>query len=171
MAGVSGAPPIRGQFAAIALVRWQLFLNGMRSIRGRLEVVSRILMGVGFSIFGFGGAFGLGAAGWYFVSHNQIEALAILLWGIFIFWQLFPVMAHALAENIDSSYLLRFPLSYRAFFLIRMAYGSLEPATLVGLVWVLGMAIGIAFGSFGVFLWAVPVLLVFCRVSTFFSRA
>jgi ABC-2 type transport system permease protein len=170
MAGVNGDPSIRGQFAAIALVRWQLFLNSMRSIRGRLEIVSRIFMGVGFTVFGFGGACVLGAAAWYLVSHDQIEALAILLWAIFIFWQLFPVMAHALAENIDSSYLLRFPLSYRAFFLIRMAYGSLEPATLIGLLWVFGMTIGIAFASFGLFLWAAPVLLIFAAFNILFAR-
>ena len=170
MAGVTAQPSIRGQFAAIALLRWQLFLNSMRSIRGRLEIVSRIFMGIGFTVLGFGGALGFGFAGWYLVSHDQIELLALFLWGIFAFWQLFPVMAHALAENIDSSYLLRFPLTYRAYFWIRMAYGSLEPATLIGLLWVAGLTIGIAFGSFAMFWWAVPVLALFAVFNILFAR-
>ncbi len=170
MAGIAGAPPIRGQFAAIAKVRWQLFVNGLRSVRGRLEVVSRIFMGIGFAVLGCGGALAFGAGAWYLVSHKQIEAIAVLFWGIFVFWQLFPVMAHALTESVDLSNLLRFPLTYRAYFLIRMAYGSLEPATIVGLVWIAGMALGIAVASFSLFLWAVPVLLLFTAFNIFFAR-
>ncbi|MGA8035192.1 MAG: hypothetical protein WA823_19115 [Candidatus Acidiferrales bacterium] len=174
MAGVNSPPPmrpaIRGQFAAIALVRWQLLLNGMRTVRGRMEVVSRILMGFGFAVLGLGGATAMGAGAWYLTSRGQIEALALLFWGIFLFWQLFPVMAHALADNIDSSHLLRYPLTYRAYFLIRMAYGSLEPATFDGLFWIFAMGCGIAVASFRVFLWAAPVLLLFAAFNILFAR-
>jgi ABC-2 type transport system permease protein len=170
MAGVTSAPPIRGQFAAIALVRWQLFLNGLRTVRGRLEVVSRILMGFGFAVIGLGGATAVGGMAWFLTSREEIEALALVFWGIFLFWQLFPVMAHALADNIDSSHLLRYPLTFRAYFLIRMAYGSLEPATFVGLFWIFAMGCGIGFASFRLFLWAVPALLLFAAFNILFAR-
>ena len=42
VAGLIFSPEIRGQFAAIARVRWQLFVNSLRTIRGRLEVVARV---------------------------------------------------------------------------------------------------------------------------------
>ncbi len=102
----------RGQFAAIAQVRWQLFVNSLRTMRGRLEMVSRVFIGFGFTMGGLGGAFGVAAASWYFTSHDQTEWLALLLWLIFLFWQLFPVVATAFTETFDSSNLLRFPLSY-----------------------------------------------------------
>ena len=35
MAGLNFSPGMRGQFAAIAQVRWQLFVNRLRTIRGR----------------------------------------------------------------------------------------------------------------------------------------
>ena len=88
---------------------------------------------------------------------------------MFLFWQLFPVMATASGENIDSSQLLRFPLTYRGYFLVRMAYGSFEPATIVGLLCLLGISFGLAIASFPIFLWAVPLLLR-SPFSIFFSR-
>ena len=87
--------------------------------------------------------------------------LAILLWPVFLFWQLFPVMASAFTENVDSSNLLRFPLSFPSYFLIRIAYGSLDPATAVGSLWLLGMAIGIGVAQPAYFLVALPILFLF----------
>ena len=52
-------------------------------------------------------------------------------------------MATAFTQNLESASLLRFPLSYRSYFLIRLAYGSLDPATTVAGLWLLGITIGI----------------------------
>jgi len=67
VAGLTFSPDMRGQFAAIARVRWQLFLNSMRTIRGRMEVVAR---GFTFLVFGMGGIVGsiaIGITAWYCV--------------------------------------------------------------------------------------------------------
>ena len=130
MAGLIFSPQARGQFAAIAFVRWRLFVNSLRTLRGRLELVSRGFMFLGFGTLGLGGSFAMGAGAWYFVAHDRVEMLAVLLWPVLLFWQLFPVMASAFTENVDSSNLLRFPLTFPSYFLIRIAYGSLDPATL-----------------------------------------
>jgi ABC-2 type transport system permease protein len=161
MAGLIFSPRARGQFAAIGFVRWRLFVNSLRTIRGRLEVVSRAFMFLGFAMLGLGGSFAMGLGAWYFVSHGRTEVLALLLWPLFLFWQLFPVMASAFTENVDSSNLLRFPLSFPSYFLIRIAYGSLDPATAVGSLWLLGMAIGIGFASPAYFFVALPILILF----------
>src|SRR3984885_9885561 len=120
MAGLTSSPEMRGQLAAIARVRWQLFVNGLRTIRGRLEGVARGVVFLLVPVGGRGGSFPLGAAALYVVSHGKVEWIAILLWPIFLFWQLFPVMASAFTENVDSSNLLRFPLSFPSYFLIRL---------------------------------------------------
>ena len=170
MAGLSFTPEIRGQFSAIARVRWQLFVNSLRTIRGRMEVVAR-----GFIFFGFGmgailGSIGLGFSAWYFVSSGRVDWLPLLLWPVFLFWQLFPVMASAFTENLDSSNLLRFPLTFPCYFLIRIAYGSFDPSTALGSVWLLGMAIGIACASPALFLCAAPVLLLFAIFNILLAR-
>ena len=161
MAGLIFSRQARGQFAAIAFVRWRLFVNSLRTMRGRLEMVSRGFMVLGFGVLGLGGSLGMGAGAWYFASHGRAEELAILLWPVFLFWQLFPVMASAFTENVDSSNLLRFPLSFPSYFLIRIAYGSLDPATAVGSLWLLGMAIGIGVAQPAYFPVAVAVLFLF----------
>src|ERR1700716_2719611 len=118
----------RGQLAAIAELRWRIFVNSLRSTRGKMEFASRVIVGLAFAIGGIGGAVGMGGSAWYFVSQGKAEYLALLLWPVFVFWQVFPVMATAFTNNPDSSDLLRFPLSYRSYFLFRLGAGSLYRA-------------------------------------------
>src|SRR5882672_486013 len=110
------------QLAAIAGLRWRLFVNALRTTRGKLELLSQIFIGFAFAIGGLGGAFGMGIAASMMISASRPELLALLLWFVFLFWQVFPIMAAAFTGNSDSSDLLRFPLSYRSYFLVRMAY-------------------------------------------------
>jgi ABC-2 type transport system permease protein len=170
MAGLSSRSLMRGQLAAIARVRFQLFVNGLRTIHGRLEVVARGIMFLMFGVAGLGGSFGLGVAAWYFVSHGNVEWIAILLWPVFLFWQLFPVMASAFSENVDSSNLLRFPLSFPSYFLIRLVYGSLDPPTIIGCLWLLGLTVGIGIAQSSLFFWAALVLCVFAIFNVLLAR-
>src|SRR3984957_12829832 len=170
MAGLTSSPEMRGQLAAIARVRWQLFVNGLRTMRGRLEGVARGIIFLMLAIAGLGGSFALGVAAWYFVSQGKVEWIAILLWPLFLFWQLFPVMASAFTENVDSSNLLRFPLSFPSYFLIRLVYGSLDPSTIIGGMWLLGMTLGIGIARQGLFFWAALVLIVFGMFNVLFAR-
>src|ERR1700733_2046824 len=99
MAGLSPSPRSRGQFAAIARLRWQLFAHTLRTGRGNLELLSRVIVGLVFSVGALGGAVLLGYAAWYFVSQGKAGWLAALLWPVFAFWQILPVMATAFTEN------------------------------------------------------------------------
>lgn len=159
-----------GQFAAIARVRWQIFVNSLRTIRGRLEAVSRSLVAVWFGIGGLGGATALGFASAFFISRGHVEWIAFLLWPVFLFWQLFPIIATALTETFDSSNLLRFPLSYRSFFIVRLVYGSLDPATAMGSLWLIGLFIGITVAKPSLFLAAAMVLILFGAMNVLLAR-
>ena len=170
MAGLSFSPGMRGQFAAIARVRWQLFVNGLRTIRGRLEVVARGFMFLAVGFAGLGGSLVLGAAGWYIVSRQNLGWIAVLLWVMFLFWQLSPIMASALTENVDSSNLLRFPLSYPSYFMIRLVYGALDPPTALGCLWLLGLTIGIGVARPDLFLWVALVLFAFAIFNVLLAR-
>src|ERR1022692_2353662 len=122
----------RAQLAAIAWLRWRLFVNSLRSTGGKLELVSRLMVSFAFAIGGLGGAFGMGIAAYLAISSGKPELLAMLLWFVFIFWQVFPIMATAFTNNPDSSGLLRFPLSYGSYFLLRLAYGAVHSETSLG---------------------------------------
>lgn len=161
MSEAGSAVHTRGQLAAIAWLRWRLFVNKLRTRRGKLELVSRIALSFGFALIGLGGAFGMGAAAFFFISEGKPEMLALLLWPAFFFWQAFPIMATAFTNNPDSSDLLRFPLSYRSYFLGRLAYGAFDPVTALGGLWAAGILVGVGFAQPTLLPWALVVLLAF----------
>ena len=164
------APATRAQLAAIARVRWQVFTHSLRSKKGALELFSRIVIGTVIAGGGVGGAILLGLGAWYFVSEGKPDALVVLLWPVFLFWQMFPVMASALTETMDSSELLRFPLNYRAYVLVRLAYGALDPATALGSLWLIGISLGIGWAQPSLLPWTVVILTLFGAVNLMLTQ-
>ncbi len=156
-------PPasVRAQLAAVADLRWRMFINRLRTKRGKMELASRVVIASVFAIGGFGGFAGMIGMSWFFVSQDKPEFLAVPLWMIFFFWQFFPVMATAFTNNPDSSELLRFPLSYGSYFLVRLAYGFFDPASALGAVGLLGVLIGVSFARPALLPWAAIVLFTF----------
>jgi ABC-2 type transport system permease protein len=151
----------RGQLSAIANLRWRMFVNSLRTKRGKMELASRVILSVVFAVVGLGGALGMGAAANYYVADNKPEYLAIFLWIVFFFWQFVPLMVTALTNNPDSSELLRFPLAYRSYFVIRLAYGFFDPVTVLGSLWLLAILLGIAAARLPLLPWALLALLTF----------
>jgi len=151
----------RGQLSAIANLRWRMFVNSLRTKRGKMELASRIIVTLAFSVGGLGGFAAAAGFAWYFTSQGKAEFLAILLWPVLFFWQVFPVMATAFTNNPDSSELLRFPLTYRSYFVIRLAYGFFDPASALGTVCLLGILTGVSFARPLLFPWSLLVLVTF----------
>jgi len=171
MAGLDSGLALREQFVAVAELRWQIFVNSLRTLSGRLELVSRLFAGIGYSIIGMGGTIGLGVGAWYLVSHNHLEWLALPLWGILLYWQLFPVVGTAFVGTFDAQNFLRFPLSYRSYFLMRLVYGSLDPTTVVAVLWLAGLAAGISARVPRLLPWTLLVLGAFAAFNVCLSRA
>ena len=152
---------VAAQLMAVAELRWRMFANGLRSRRGKAELASRIIVTTLFSIVGFGIFILAIGTSWYLVAQGEAEYLPAVLWPIFLFWQLFPVMATAFTNNPDSSELLRFPFTYRSYFLVRLAYGFFDPASAVGSVGVFGVLLGVTAARPVLFPWALVVLLTY----------
>ena len=88
----------------------------------------------------------------------------------FCFWQLFPLTATAFTQNLESASLLRFPLSYRSYFLIRLVYGSLDPATTISSLWLLGIVMGVGAARPRLLPWVAIVLFTFAVVNLLLAR-
>jgi ABC-2 type transport system permease protein len=165
MAGIVVAPESKvsreAQLTAIVWLRWRLFVNALRTKRGQLELFSQILVSTAFAAVAFGGAFGLAILSYVFLSAGKLQMLPVFFWIIFLFWQVFPIMATAFSSTPDSSDLLRFPLSYGSYFLVRLAYGLFDPASVIGGVWSLGIVVGVSAAKLSLFPWALLVMLVF----------
>jgi len=160
----------RDQYPAIARMRWNIFRNSLRSRRGKANLASQIIMSTVFGIFGLGSAIGFGSGAWYFMSQNKGEWLAALFWPVMLFWQFFPIMATAMTENLESSNLLRFPMTYRSYFLVRLAYGLFDPATAIGALWLLAIGIGITVARPLLFPWTALVLFTFAVFNILLTR-
>jgi ABC-2 type transport system permease protein len=139
-------------------LRWRMFVNRLRTRRAQAEFISRLLITSVFAFAGLGAFVFAAGLSWYFVSQNQAEYLAVIFWPVLLFWQFFPMMATAFANNPDSSELLRFPLTYRSYFLVRLAYGFFDPASAIGTVALIGTFLGITFARPLLFPWALLVL-------------
>jgi ABC-2 type transport system permease protein len=158
------------QLRAIALLRWQIFVNSLHSVRGRLNLVSRSIAALLVIAAGVGGGVAIGSGAWAVIMENRLQWLAGLFWIIFLFWQMFPVMATALTQNVDASVLLRFPLKYSNYFLVRLIYGSLDIATALGMCWCAGLYAGIVVARWTLAPWALLIIALFVGFNVLLAR-
>lgn len=149
------------QLKAVAELRWRMFVNGLRTRRGKTELASRAIVTSVFALGGLGGFLVASFFSYLLVSQGKPEFLAAIFWPVLFFWQFFPVMATAFTNNPDSTELLRFPLTYRAYFLVRLAFGFFDPACAVGTVGLLGVLLGIGAARPILVPWALLVLVTF----------
>ena len=163
-------PEAREQLRAVATLRWRLVINSLRSVRGRLNLVSRTVGGLVVSSAALGGAFAFGATAWELTSTGKLEWLAVFFWIIFLFWQFFPLMATAFTQNVDTSAFLRFPLTYRSYFLVRLVMGTLDIATALGLCWSLGVLIGVSSAAPRLIPWAILAVIAFIVFNVLLAR-
>ena len=159
------------QLRAVTFLRARLFLNSLRSVRHKFNLVSRIIAAVLVLGAGLGGGFAVAMTSWGITRSGRVEFVSLLCWAIFSFWQLFPVMASAFNQNLDASDLLRFPLSYRTYFLVRLVYGALDIPTALGLSWSAGVFIGIFAGDPSLALWALIAMTLFVVFNLLMARA
>jgi ABC-2 type transport system permease protein len=164
-------PDAAEQLRAVAALRWRLLVNSLRSVRGRVNLLSRLIVGFAVAGAGFGGSFGIGAACWELTRTDKLEWVALIFWVIFLFWQFFPIMATAFTQNVDTSAMLRFPLTYRTYFLVRLVFGTLDIATALGLCWSAGLVIGVGSAAPRLFPWAVLSVLAFIVFNLLLARA
>jgi ABC-2 type transport system permease protein len=171
MTAMTLAPARQEQVRLVGWLRWRLFVNGLRTRRGKADLVSKIIGGfaVGIVALGFGPLFGLGS--WYAVHTGKPFILPGEIWGIFLIWLMLPIFVSGFGAESDPGSLLRFPLRYSAFVLLALAHGIFDPVAMAALYWLLAMLAGIAVASPGAALWAAPALLAFALFNLLLNRA
>jgi ABC-2 type transport system permease protein len=151
MADVTQSVGVFEQIRLIAGLRWRILRNSLRKKNNRLDLIGLIFTAVFSSILVIGFCFAFYAGAYAFVSQGRLERMALLFWGIFIFWQAFPVFAAGFGASFEFRTLLRFPLSLRAFYIIGLAYGFADFSALASVIWLLAMTAGATVAKPGVF--------------------
>jgi hypothetical protein len=144
VAAVARPLAIREQVRAVAGLRWRILRNNLRKKNNRLDLIGLIATGTFASILviGLSAAFYTGA--YYFLSTGKAGWISFLFWGIFVFWQFFPVFAAGFGASFEFRTLLRFPLNLSAFYVIGLAYGLADFAAIASLCWLAAMIAGAA---------------------------
>ncbi|SFS13202.1 ABC-2 type transport system permease protein [Granulicella pectinivorans] len=178
MAGLGGAvfsespiPTPRQQLAAIGYVRGRLFMNTFKRKGGKGELIARILLFPLFAVLALAPILGAGFSS-YAVIHGPLamKYYPWVLWAIFLIWQSLSISTKAVAPSFDLGMLIRFPLRFSTYLLIRLLFGLLDTPTVVCSLMLLASAIGIGWAKPALFLPAAGILLLLDLTILFFFR-
>jgi hypothetical protein len=156
VADVAHLPGVWEQIRLVAGLRWRILANNLRKKHNQWDLIGLIFAGIfgGLFVIGLCVAFYFGA--YSFLSGGHEAWLALLFWGIFLFWQLFPIFTAGFGVGFEFRTLLRFPLSLRAFYVIGLAYGLADFAAIASICWLTAMILGAAVANASV----LPAMLV-----------
>lgn len=168
---MSRQPAIREQMRLIAGLRWCLFRNSLRSLRGRLDVVGYVLLWLMLTGLMFGGGAGIGFGAYAFLSRHQAASFADLFWAVLLFWQLYPLLIGTGGLQFEFGNLLHFPLRYGSFFALSLTYGLLDPGAVIALFWLACLSLGAGLARPGLLAWVVAAALLFAAMNLLLSRA
>jgi hypothetical protein len=142
----------------LAEVRWQVLRNALRTPRNKLDLAAQVLLGLIGAIIGLG--LGLAITGLVYsmlLKHRSV-AVGLALWFVFIFWQIGPLATEGGSPALSFSEIARYPISFQLYALLYTAYGLLDPAALLSLLWLACIWLGIALGAPQ---WALPAAFLF----------
>jgi ABC-2 type transport system permease protein len=182
MAELDGAYdiPATTQLLAVAWLRWRMFVNGFRrqASSGKVAgivftIVLRILLWPILAMWVVGPAVGSGFLAWMAISKHHPERLAPLLGGIALLWQFVAINGVSIAATMstfDPASLLRYPLRFGRYLVLRLLLGLLTPSTFIGCGAILGAAVGITVADRSLAPAAVVVLGVYALMNIVFAR-
>ena len=160
----------RGQFAAIAWLRWRILVNGFRRKGGVGEMVGVVLLAVMFLALVFGVVVGAGFGAYSMTRDGHLPWIAGLLWGIFLLCQLLNIQLGQPTTTFDPTQLIRFPLRVDTYVGIRLFFGLLTPANVAGTLTSLAVAVGIGLAAPRLWVYALVAMAVFAATNVLFSR-
>lgn len=160
----------RDQFSAIAWLRWRIVLNSFRRKGGIGELVGHIVIYILFASITVLLVAGAGVGAYAFAHSGHLNFLSWLLWAIFILCQLLNIQLGQPGTTFDPTQLIRFPLRGSTYVLIRLFFGLLSPANVVGTLMSLATAVGFAIAFPSLWLFAVLGMAIFAATNVLFSR-
>ena len=174
--------PARVQLLAVAWLRWRIFVNGMFRRRGTaarqaagliFAILVRIIVWPFVVLMVVGPVVGSGFLAWQAIAEDHPQNLVSLLAGIALLWQFVSVNGMNIAaavSNFDPSSLIRFPLRFGRYLILRTLFGLLTPSTIVGCLALMAAAAGIGFADPHLAVAAVIVLATYALMNIFLTR-
>jgi ABC-2 type transport system permease protein len=164
------AKQTRAQFAAVAWLRWRILANGFRRKGGTGELVGRILLYPALATFAILPSAAVAVLAGLFTHQQHLDKIVWLLWGTFAYCQLLNIQLGQPGSTFDPTELIRFPLAARNYIYIRLCFGLLSPANVIGTMMAACIAGGVIVAAPGLWLYALLALGVFAAATVLFSR-
>ncbi len=161
---------VRGQYAALAEMRWRMLMNSLRTRRGNFELAARIFRVGFFSLVGLAVGVGMGFGAGEMASNGELQFLPFLLWPVLFLWQLTPVTLASFQEHVDLSVLLRFPVSFGSYLLQYLVFGLFDISSILGGICLAGIWIGLLWARPHLVLWATLALMGFAAFNLLLTR-
>lgn len=165
------SPLARAQYAALAQLRWRVFVNGLRSSMGAFELGARTISFAMYTIMGLGLGFGAGAISYGLASGQKWQYMPIVFWVVCLMWQVVPIMLASFQEQFDLSSLLRFPVGFQTFFFLYVVFGLSDVSTIIGFLCCLGIFVGVTLARPELFAWTALILACFATFNILLVRA
>jgi ABC-2 type transport system permease protein len=167
----------RAQLAAVAWLRWRIFVNNFRAANKKRSTTSlvaiyvlRVIGWAFFSSFFIVPIALCGYFGYASVANDSPQYLTYILWAVFLVNCFLSINASPISAAFDLTALLRFPLNFPRYLLIRLFFGLFAIPTLVANLALASAAIGIGAASPSLFPWAALVIGIFALHTVFFLR-
>jgi ABC-2 type transport system permease protein len=170
MADVASLPGVFEQVRLVAGLRWLILKNALRNKNNVWDLIGMIWVGFFSAAIVLGFSFAFYAGGYEFLANNRSGWLTLLYWGIFLWWQVFPIFIAGFGSNFEFATLLRFPLSLRAFYLLGLGYGLSDFAAISSLCWIISMIAGAATARLSVLPAMLLVSLLFVLINLTIER-
>jgi ABC-2 type transport system permease protein len=174
--------PAATQLIAVAWLRWRIFVNN--TFRRR-PATTRQAIGLAFTILlrlivwpflvfmVVGPVFASGYWAWEVIARGHPQRLQTLLAFIALGWQFVAVNGLSVAATVssfDPASLIRYPLRFGRYFVLRTLIGLLTPSTIVGCLSSLATAVGIGIADHALAAPALVVLGVYAMMNVFLTR-
>ena len=158
------------QFGAITTLRWHMFRNSLRRKGGMGDLIAIILMVPVFVAIIILPAAGALVGSFYVVRHNHIPWIAFILWVIFALCQLTSIQLGQPGTTFDPTQLIRFPLNFRGYAVIRTFFGLISPSNAITTLMSLTTAVGITAAAPGLWFYTFAAMIAFALANIFFTR-
>jgi len=174
--------PASAQLLAVAWLRWRIFVNGMFRKRPKRKgqvvglvfgILLRIIVWPMLAMIVIGPVAGSGFLAWMAISEGHPRSLAPLLLGITLLWQFVSINGLSIAvsmQSFDPASLVRFPLRFGRYFVLRSLLGLLTPSTIVGCLALLAVAVGIGIADPSLAPPALAVMAVYALMNIYLTR-
>ena len=141
MADVARLPTVPEQIWLVAGLRWRILRNGLKTKARVWDLIGLVISSIVGVVFVASLSIVFFSVTMAFLQSHREAQLGLLFWGIFLWWQILPVFVAGFSPSFSFRSLLRFPMSFPAFYLIGIAYGLADSAAMASIVWLLTMTV------------------------------